>query len=198
MQSFTALGFQHIVSFGAADHILFIVALAAIYRGRDWRPLLWVISLFTAGHAIALGLAASGLLRVSGGMIEFLIPLTIALTGIENLIARERAAAGTHARYRTVMAGVFGVVHGAGFGSHVHAPFGDALAAPLAGFSLGVLVAQLCVLAIVATGFTLAARALNAARPTISPVATFNARLVAVSIGVTSIAAVWTVQRWPF
>jgi hypothetical protein len=200
MQSLTTffpLGFQHIVSLGAADHVLFIVALAAIYRGRDWRPVLWVISVFTAGHAAALGLAASGMLNVSSGLVEFLIPVTIVATGIENLVSRERAAAGMHARYRTVMAGAFGVVHGAGFGTHVHAPFGDALLAPLAGFSVGVFIAQMCVLAVVAVAFSAAARALRAAYPSTSSVAAFNARLVAVSVGVTSMAAVWAVQRWP-
>ena len=35
--SFIHLGFRHITDPEAMDHILFLVALAAIYRGRDWR-----------------------------------------------------------------------------------------------------------------------------------------------------------------
>jgi hypothetical protein len=42
--AFLQVGFHHIVALDAADHILFLLVLAAIYRGRDWRSALWVIS----------------------------------------------------------------------------------------------------------------------------------------------------------
>ena len=46
--AFVQLGFRHIVAFDAADHILFLLALAAIYRGKDWKAVLWVITALTA------------------------------------------------------------------------------------------------------------------------------------------------------
>jgi hypothetical protein len=54
--AFIWLGFHHIVDLSAMDHILFLLALAAIYRGRDWRDSLWVVSAFTIGHSITLAL----------------------------------------------------------------------------------------------------------------------------------------------
>src|SRR5687767_5070248 len=113
--AFLPLGIRHIVSLDAADHILFLLVLAAIYRGRDWRAVLWVTAAFTIGHSVTLALAVTNVLRVSRPLIEFLIPVTIVLTGLENIVARERAASGSRARYRPVFAGVFGLVHGAGF-----------------------------------------------------------------------------------
>ena len=35
--AFGILGFDHIVDINAADHLLFLLALGAIYRLRDWR-----------------------------------------------------------------------------------------------------------------------------------------------------------------
>ena len=35
--AFVGLGFHHIADLAALDHVLFLLALAAIYRGRDWR-----------------------------------------------------------------------------------------------------------------------------------------------------------------
>ena len=36
--TYLQLGFRHVASFGALDHILFLCALAAIYRPRDCGP----------------------------------------------------------------------------------------------------------------------------------------------------------------
>ena len=62
--TFMHLGFRHITDLEAFDHILFLLALAAIYRGRDWRDLLWVVTAFTVGHSITLALAVTGTLRL--------------------------------------------------------------------------------------------------------------------------------------
>ena len=55
--TFFQVGFRHIVSVEAMDHVLFLLVLAAIYRFRDWRDALWVVSAFTVGHSVTLALA---------------------------------------------------------------------------------------------------------------------------------------------
>src|SRR5215470_7485376 len=107
--AFVRLGFHHITDPEALDHVLFLVALAAIYRGRDWRDSLWVVSAFTVGHSITLALAVTGALRLPTALIEFLIPLTIVATALENLVVRNRSRAPLHGRYRPVFAGIFGL-----------------------------------------------------------------------------------------
>src|SRR5690348_11960951 len=128
------LGFRHIVDVEAMDHILFLVALAAIYRLRDAKSALWVITAFTVGHSITLALAVTGIVRLPTALIEFLIPVTIVATGIENLIVsgRQRDAKTPRSRgYRPILAGVFGLVHGAGFANYLSALFVTHIALPL-------------------------------------------------------------------
>jgi hypothetical protein len=146
--SFVQLGFHHIVNAEALDHILFLLALAAIYRGSDWRDSLWVITAFTIGHSITLALAVTGELRLPTPLIEFLIPLTIVATGLENIVVRNRSRAPLGGRYRPVFAGVFGLVHGAGFANYLQSLFVNSIAVPLLGFNVGIELGQLVVLAL--------------------------------------------------
>ena len=131
LQAFITLGFRHITDFEAMDHILFLLVLAAIYRARDWRNSLWVISAFTVGHSVTLALAVMGAVVVPARLVEFLIPLTIVATCVENLFVRDRAYAWWGGRYRPVFAGVFGLVHGAGFANYLRDLFVAPIAVPL-------------------------------------------------------------------
>src|SRR3954468_17876718 len=97
--AYIQLGFRHITDFKGADHILFLLALAAIYRFKDWRECLWVATAFTVGHSLTLGLAVTNTLVMPSALIEFLIPVTIVATGLENLLVRDRIRSGGIARY---------------------------------------------------------------------------------------------------
>jgi hypothetical protein len=196
--SFMHLGFRHITDLEAMDHILFLVALAAIYRGRDWRDSLWVVSAFTVGHSITLALAVTGTLLLPTRVIEFLIPVTIVATGLENLVVRNRARAPLAGRYRPVFAGVFGLVHGAGFANYLRALFSGSIAVPLFGFNVGIELGQLVVLSIAGVGlagldslFGLA----TSRRPLLSP---YRIRVVAVSLAVVVVATGMAAARMPW
>ena len=67
--AFGQLGFRHIVSIDALDHVLFLLALAAPYRARDWKQLLLVVSAFTVGHSVTLALAVAGAAAVPTSLI---------------------------------------------------------------------------------------------------------------------------------
>ena len=195
--AFFQVGFHHIVALDAADHILFLLVLAAIYRGRDWRAALWVISAFTVGHSITLALAVTNVLTVRASLVEFLIPVTIVLTGVENLVLRERAARGSGARHRPVFAGVFGLVHGAGFAGYLKSLFVERIAVPLFGFNLGIELGQIVVLLAAAVLFFALDRAIAVARRPSWSSEPFRLRLIGVSTLVTIVAAGWAVERWP-
>lgn len=196
--AYLQLGFRHIVSTSAADHVLFLLVLAAIYRPRDWRAVIWVVTAFTLGHSLTLALAVTGLLALPGAWVEFLIPVTIVATGIENLILRERAASGRGARHRPVIALVFGLVHGAGFAGYLRGLLLDDIGWPLLGFNLGVELGQLTVLAATAALFLVIDRSLGRLREVIRfRVAPFHLRLTAVSTAVAAVATVWAWDRLP-
>lgn len=196
--AFAHLGFRHIVDASAMDHILFLLALAAIYRPRDWRNALTVISAFTVGHSLTLALAVTGALVLPSPLIEFLIPVTIMVTGIENLLVRDRARAVWSGQYRAVFAGVFGLVHGAGFANYLKSLFVDHVAVPLLGFNIGIELGQILVLTaagIVLTGVDAMIAAVRLPRRAPSPL---RLRVVAVSTVVAVVAAGWAVERRPW
>lgn len=198
LSTFIQLGFRHIVDAGAMDHILFLLALAAIYRGRDWRDSLWVVSAFTVGHSMTLALAATGALRIPSRLTEFLIPLTILATGIENIWVRNRSQAPLQGRYRPIFAGVFGLVHGAGFADYLQRLFTGSIVVPLSGFNLGIELGQLVVLA--AAGGVLASldRLLLLLRAPGAAPSPYRLRVVAVSLIVVAVAAQMAAARRPW
>ena len=196
--TFLQLGFRHIVDVSAFDHILFLVALAAIYRFRDARNALWTISAFTVGHSITLALAVTGVLALPSNVIEFLIPVTIVITGIENLVVSDRTRAPWGGRYRPMFAGVFGLVHGAGFANYLKALFVERIAVPLFGFNVGIELGQIVVLVAAAGVLAGLDRGIAALRLASPRWPALRVRVVAVSLGVVAVGSVWAVERRPW
>lgn len=196
LATYVTLGFRHIVNVAATDHLLFLCALAAIYRLRDWRDSLWVITAFTLGHSVTLALAGTGVLALPTKLIEFLIPVTIVATCVENLAVRDRTRAPWGGRYRPVFAGAFGLVHGAGFANYLRSLFVHDVALPLFGFNVGIELGQLVVLALAAAALALLDRLL--ALLTLAGGSPLRLRVVAVSAAVALVAVRWAVERSPF
>jgi hypothetical protein len=196
LAAFIRLGFGHITDLEAMDHILFLCALAAIDRWRDWRDGLWVITAFTFGHSVTLALAVTGALVLPMRLIEFLIPVTIVATCVENLAVQDRARAPWRGRYRPIFAAVFGLVHGAGFATYLRSLFVDRIAVPLFGFNVGIELGQVVVLGLAAGGLAVLDRGI-ALVPT-GRVGPLRLRVVLVSGVVALVAARWAVQRSPW
>jgi len=78
---FIEMGMKHI--FTGVDHMSFMLGLVLI--SRRVRDLLYVVTGFTIGHSLTLGLAVTGILRPDGQYIDALVALTIALIGAENI-----------------------------------------------------------------------------------------------------------------
>ena len=70
-------------------------------------------------HSVTLALAVTGALNLPTALIEFLIPVTILATALENLIVRDRSTAIWGCVGTAVFAGLFGLVHGAGFANYL-------------------------------------------------------------------------------
>jgi len=83
------LGTDHILTWEAMDHILFVAALCLRYGWKDWRKVAILVTAFTIGHSITLALSALNYVSVPTKWIEFLIPLTIAVTAINNILQKQ-------------------------------------------------------------------------------------------------------------
>jgi HupE / UreJ protein len=145
------LGTEHILTWEALDHILFVSALCLRYLLADWKKLIVLVTAFTIGHSITLALSALGLIQVSTKWIEFLIPLTILATAVNNLMQSANQVAHP-ARLPLIyfFALFFGLIHGLAYANTFLSLEGkEGLVVHLLAFNLGIEVAQLAVVAIV-------------------------------------------------
>jgi hypothetical protein len=198
LRSFMSLGFGHITAPGALDHILFLLVLAAIYRWSEWRQALVVITAFTVGHSVTLALAIlrPGLLP-DAAIIEFLIPLTIVATGIENIVTRGMKDGRVRMGRRALLAAGFGLVHGAGFAGYLTEIFPGSIFTPLFGFNIGIEIGQAIVLIVAFATLALVdrvAQGLARGRGTLG----FRLRVATVSLVVAVMGGVWAVERAPW
>lgn len=130
------LGWEHIISWAALDHLLFIAALAAIYMLKDWKQVLILVTAFTAGHTITLILSSKEFIPLDEELIEFLIPCTIAITAIFNLFQRSFTPRAIRINY--FLALFFGLIHGLAFASLLRMILAKEQSFPLAMFSFSV------------------------------------------------------------
>jgi hypothetical protein len=148
--TYLQLGFLHICTPRAADHLTFLLALCAPYVLSDWRRVLALVTSFTVGHSLTLALATLGLVAFKPAVIEALIPITIGATALVNL----RGAGRLLTRRAPVLAAApnalalgFGLIHGLGFSSYLRSLLG-ASSRPveeLFAFNVGVELGQLLV-----------------------------------------------------
>lgn len=140
------MGLFHVLDIRAYDHILFLIVLACVYIFRQWKKVIWLVTLFTIGHSITLALSAYNIININADLVEFLIPLTIFITGFMNIITAKKASKGKE-NQNLFLALFFGLVHGLGFSNYFKMMVGkteDKLF-PLLEFALGVEVAQIII-----------------------------------------------------
>jgi HupE / UreJ protein len=148
------LGFQHITDIQGYDHILFVIALCAIYRLKDWKKVALLVTAFTIGHSITLALATLNLITYSTKLIELLIPITIVLTCLINFFHKLPVYSydiekPSYFRYPVAMA--FGLIHGMGFSNYLRSLLGSeqSIWQPLLAFNIGLELGQLVIVVIV-------------------------------------------------
>ena len=148
------MGMQHIAE--GPDHMLFLLALllpAPLFaRGSRWRAgkslsaslkdVVSVVSGFTLGHSISLGLATAGWVSAPTRVVEVLVAVSI-------LVSCVHAWRPLFAGRETWIAAAFGVVHGLAFAEVLSGLSFDrtTLMLSLLGFNLGIEAMQLLVMA---------------------------------------------------
>ena len=150
--TYIQLGFHHIFDFKAYDHMLFLLALSAIYTLSDWRKVIALVTCFTIGHSITLALATFNIIQFNTALIEFLIPVTILLTCVTNFFKLSGAAGKqpTILSLHNLMALFFGLIHGMGFSNFLKAMLGrnGSIWQQLLAFNIGIELGQLLIVAL--------------------------------------------------
>ena len=144
------IGTHHILTLEAMDHILFVGALCLRYQLKDWRKVVVLVTAFTIGHSITLALTATGSVHIATRWIEFLIPVTIIVTAVNNLLQRrEQVDHPSRLPLIYFFALFFGLIHGLAFGNGLRSLMGrEGVVLPLLAFNLGIEAAQLLVVAL--------------------------------------------------
>jgi hypothetical protein len=140
------IGLHHVLDIKAYDHILFLTALVVPYHFKDWKKIVTLVSVFTAGHTLALVLAVFEMVKINATLVEFLIPITILSTAVYNLFNAGKGGSKSTISLSVFITLFFGIIHGLGFSNY----FNSILAGspsdkilPLLEFALGIELAQL-------------------------------------------------------
>ena len=152
-ESFRAMigvGFEHFRE--GVDHLLFLVlvALTALTRRAGFWPTVRTLAIltaaFTLGHSVSLTLATLGVVTLPSQVVETGIAVTILVTAVH--ITRPLVPD----RLEAAITFTFGVVHGFGFAGTLGdlSVRGLAILPPTLGFNVGLELAQLAVLVLIA------------------------------------------------
>jgi len=144
-----SIGWKHIISFNALDHILFVTALAAIYVLKDWKKVLILVTAFTIGHSLTLSLSVYDVIRVNNELVEFLIPVTILITGVFNLFQKDFSPRSLRLNYFFAL--FFGLIHGMGFANSIRFMLAndESIALPLLSFNIGLEAGQIVIVILI-------------------------------------------------
>lgn len=147
--SYLELGFDHILDLKGYDHILFLIALCAAYSYKEWKKILILVTAFTIGHSITLALSAMKVISIDAELVEMLIPFTILITAIINLVTTSKSPVKWQTLY--ILPLFFGLIHGLGFSNYFKAFFESEseIILPLFAFNLGVELGQICIVGVI-------------------------------------------------
>jgi hypothetical protein len=141
------LGVTHILDVAGADHILFIIALCAVYTLVDWRKILILVTSFTIGHSITLALSTLSIVKIDSAWVEFFIPVTIFITAAINIYKPTAGKGKVHINYFLGL--IFGLIHGLGFSNYLRSLLGkeSSILEPLLAFNVGLEAGQIAIVA---------------------------------------------------
>ena len=185
IQRYFSMGFHHILS--GYDHLLFVLCLTLV--ARTPKRIIIALSGFTLSHSVSLFLVATGRLHLSIPAIEAVIVLSIVFLAAEIARGRRKTLAWERP---TLVALIFGLAHGAGFGSalldlglpQTHAIFA------LLFFNLGVEVGQLAIVTAGLLAFWIAGRY----SPALTTVVQTGRLRKGISYGIGVTATLWFYQ----
>ena len=183
------LGWEHILSWEALDHLLFITALATIYILKDWKQVLILVTAFTIGHSVTLVLSVLDVIRFPSRWVEFLIPCTIVITAISNLFQKKFTPKSIRINY--FLALFFGLIHGMGFANTIRFMLAkdQSLGWGLFGFNVGLEAGQIVAVTIILVSTFILMNLLKINR---------REWVIFLSAGIFSLALKMALERLPF
>lgn len=144
---YVELGLNHVLDFAAYDHILFLVAMSLPFTFSSWKKVLFLATVFTITHCLSLALSVYDITVMDVGLIEFLIPVTILLTAVFNLLYVKTLSKERSMVLHALATAFFGLIHGFGFSNYFKMLMSgeDEQFSPLLGFATGIELSQVLI-----------------------------------------------------
>jgi hypothetical protein len=144
-------GTNHVLDINGYDHLLFLMMLTVPYLFKDWKRVLFYVSIFTIGHTLSLVFASYSVVNINGSLVEFLIPITILIVALYNVF---KAGRNINEQKKLILIATtlfFGLIHGLGFAREFKMFIGksESKLEPLLEFALGIEIAQIIIVIMV-------------------------------------------------
>lgn len=140
------IGLKHLWNINAYIDILFLLALTVPYEFKAWKRILILVSLFTAGHTLALMLSVFNVITIKSNIVSIIIPILVLIVSLFNIISAGKSGKKDSITFIAIITSLFGIIHGLGFSNYFNTivsgkPTDKLL--PLFESSLGFMVAQI-------------------------------------------------------
>ena len=112
------IGLKHLWNINAYTDILFLLALTVPYEFKTWKKILILVSLFTAGHTLALMLSVFNILTIKSNVVAFIVPIIILIIALYNLFTAGKSGKKDSITFVAIVASLFGIIHGLGFSNY--------------------------------------------------------------------------------
>src|ERR1700712_2049983 len=109
------IGLKHLWNFNAYTDILFLLALTVPYEFKGWKRILVLVSLFTAGHTLALMLSVFNVITIKADIVAFIVPVLIFIVALFNIISAGKSGKKDSITFIAILTSLFGIIHGLGF-----------------------------------------------------------------------------------
>lgn len=142
------IGLKHMWNILVYNDVLFLLAVTVPYEFKSWKRILILVSLFTAGHTLALMLSVFNVITIKVTIVAFIIPIPILITALYNILSLGKSSKKDNITFIAIVTSLFGIIHGLGFANYFNGLLSgkptDKLL-PLFETSLGFVVSQIIV-----------------------------------------------------
>lgn len=112
------IGLKHLWNIHAYIDILFLLVLTVPYEFKAWKRILILVSLFTAGHTLALMLSVFNVITVKSNIVSFIIPILILVVALFNIISAGKSGKKDSIMFIAILTSLLGIIHGLGFSNY--------------------------------------------------------------------------------
>ena len=112
------IGLKHLWNIHAYIDILFLLVLTVPYEFKAWKRILVLVSLFTAGHTLALMLSVFNVITIKANIVAFIIPILILIVSLFNIISAGKSGKKDSITFIAILTSIFGIIHGLGFSNY--------------------------------------------------------------------------------